>query len=193
DIEKQNAYLSLLAQAAENAPDLIVLPETPWSMYMNREFRELSEERLAEVPTNELRWWRATIRQNRNLRALLARLAENYGASILIGGMSLELQPKGTYPQEHRYNSAFLLRPDGTEERYDKIHLVLFGEYVPFRYTPGLHWLYRWLNSITPWGAGGFEYSLTPGAAPKVLDMTDRSGAGHTFGVTICYEDVIPQ
>ncbi|MBI4581026.1 MAG: hypothetical protein HY718_15085, partial [Planctomycetes bacterium] len=77
-----------------------------------------------------------------------------------------------------------------------------FGEYVPFRYTPGLFWLYRFLNDgpWNPWGRPPrpgeppFEYSLTAGKEFTVLNLPQAaSGRDGRFGVTICYEDVIPQ
>jgi apolipoprotein N-acyltransferase len=75
-------------------------------------------------------------------------------------------------------NSAITLDPDGHElSRYDKIHLVPFGEYVPWWALPGL------VGKITS-DVGNF----VPGSRYPVA----RTPAGG-IGVFICYEAIIPQ
>lgn len=76
------------------------------------------------------------------------------------------------------YNSAFLLRPDGeVAGTYKKIHLVPFGEYVPFR---------RLLFFVGPLveQVGTFE----PGTRVEPLRMGDR-----VVTTAICYEAVFPE
>jgi len=75
-------------------------------------------------------------------------------------------------------NSAITLDPEGREvSRYDKIHLVPFGEYVPAWALPGL------VNKITS-EVGDF----VPGTSYPVA----KAPAGG-IGVFICYEAIIPQ
>jgi apolipoprotein N-acyltransferase len=127
----------------------------------------------------------------------LSRLPDRTPAWLVTGGYGYEFEPSPTPPHSKlsRFNSAYVYAPSGkqVQPRYDKIHCVLFGEYVPFRYTP-LHWLYAWLNSITPWGASGFEYSLTAGERFSVYQMQARSqdGRSYRFAIPICYEDTTP-
>jgi len=119
-------------------------------------------------------------------------------AWVVTGGYGYEYSPNPPPPRSKldRFNSAYVYDPTGrqVQPRYDKIHCVLFGEYVPFRYSR-LHWLYRWLNSITPWGASGFEYSLTAGDEFKVYSMRARSQPDREFrfAIPICYEDATPE
>ena len=93
-----------------------------------------------------------------------------------------------------RYNSAFLYRPDGQQDgrRYDKIHLVPFGEVLPLRKT--LSWFYRLLMKVKfiPYN---FDYSLDYGSEYTVFEMTGKPGQQpkpYRFSVIICYEDVVP-
>jgi len=91
-----------------------------------------------------------------------------------------------------RYNSAFLYGPDGRQypEQYDKIHLVPFGEVVPFRRK--LTSLYNLLMKFTPYN---YDYSLDYGSRYTVFEMTDRQrhkARVYRFSVMICYEDTIP-
>ena len=65
-------------------------------------------------------------------------------AYVLVGaaGATPELSPEGTIILGKEYNSAFLYQPDGTQSsrQYNKIHLVPFGEVVPFKKSaPWLH------------------------------------------------------
>jgi apolipoprotein N-acyltransferase len=75
-------------------------------------------------------------------------------------------------------NTAITLDPEGREvSRYDKIHLVPFGEYVPWWALPG------WVHKITS-DVGNF----VPGSNYSVV-MSPGGG----IGVFICYEAIMPQ
>ncbi|MHC4238759.1 MAG: apolipoprotein N-acyltransferase, partial [Planctomycetota bacterium] len=114
-------------------------------------------------------------------------------AFLLVGayGGRLRRQADGA-PYLARYNSAFLYAPDGqpTGQQYDKIHLVPFGEVVPFRRR--LPALYNFLMKFTPYN---YDYSLDYGSQYTVFEMTRpvaRQARTYKFSVMICYEDTIP-
>ncbi len=144
---------------------------------------------------------RNSLRPGRWAASDLPRLPEAGGppVTVLLGAVSIEQFPENTYPKVHVYNSALVYDPDGTQRpvRYDKHHLVPFGEIVPFRQKRwlglDLHWLYRWLNSLSPFSDGGqLEYSLTPGTTLTIFELPTAGGRTFRFGVPICYEDATP-
>jgi apolipoprotein N-acyltransferase len=102
------------------------------------------------------------------LQEALARLARLSKATLLIGTVS------ETSKQEP-LNSAVLIAPDAKlVDRYDKINLVPFGEYVPS--------LFGWVNRISQ-EAGDF----VPGNRIVVFPFGD-----HKLGTFICYESAFP-
>jgi apolipoprotein N-acyltransferase len=85
----------------------------------------------------------------------------------------------------HKYNSAFLYRTNGMQEpqRYDKIHLVPFGEYIPFRdLLPKLNKL---ILKLSPYD---YDYQLTHGTQHTIFEI-EADKQRYRFGVLICYED----
>lgn len=104
-------------------------------------------------------------------RVQIEALAREVGASLLVGAPDVQAgQPR---------NSAFLLGPAGRLlGRYDKRHLVPFGEYVPLR---------RLLFFVDPL-AGGAIGQFSPGREATVF--ATPSGR---FGVVICYEAIFPE
>jgi apolipoprotein N-acyltransferase len=119
-------------------------------------------------------------------------------AYLLIGAYGGKVGLDGTnYVFKERYNTAFLYRPDGRKDpkQYSKIHLVLFGEVLPFRKSFPL--LFNLIMKFNPYG---FDHSLDAGTEYTVFEMTTpprNSTSAHPaqtykFSVIICYEATLP-
>lgn len=107
----------------------------------------------------------------------IRRLAREAHITLLIGSDQVEpVRPSATKPEVRSYNAAYLIRPDGvTAAIYRKIHLVPFGEYVPFG---------RILSFVGPIiSAVGEMNPFYPGTQAVVLPV-----AGHSASTAICYE-----
>jgi len=103
----------------------------------------------------------------------IAAIAQSHQAPLIIGGLGAD------YSQDQQqwmdYNAAMVFAPDGNRVgRYEKIHLVPFGEYIPFQqYLTFAHKL------------TGRVSSFTRGTDRKTFRLN-----GHRYGVFICYEAV---
>jgi apolipoprotein N-acyltransferase len=160
--------------AAKNRPLLIVWPETM--------VQAVLDQRILLVLDSAHPW--------RVFAEVVSQHAKNSGAYVLAGahGGKAELKADSIRLTE-RYNSAYLYQADGQQDtkRYDKIHLVPFGEFVPFRHS--LPFLYNLLVKFTPYDLG---YSLTAGKEYTAFEINEGQ-VTYRFGVVICYEDTVPR
>jgi apolipoprotein N-acyltransferase len=110
--------------------------------------------------------------ENFQAAAMVRTLAQQAKVPIVFGSDQIERGRPDRY-----YNSAFLVRADGTTGGvYRKMHLVPFGEYVPFQ---------RLLFFAAPLTEQSGTFS--PGLIPELLPVD-----GHRISVAICYEVVYP-
>lgn len=151
-----DAYLymtNLAPKEGQANPDLIILPETVMPVFQNR--------------LNTQTWQR------------WVDAAANRKATILMG-VPLNTAPEGiqTYANSviafNANTSADSLRQGSVKLRYDKHHLVPFGEFIP----PGFRWFVDAMNIPL----GDFDRGAL-GQAPFDL-------AGQRVAPNICYEDV---
>jgi apolipoprotein N-acyltransferase len=108
----------------------------------------------------------------------LSSIAIATHAPMIVGGIGTDFsQQENAW---HDYNSAFVVEADGKMVgRYDKIHLVPFGEYIPFQN------LLTFAHKLT--GRVGL---FTRGNEHRVFELDTQSGGPHRYGVFICYEAV---
>ena len=151
DETKTDAILASMFQSTREAasstpkPDLIVWPETSLPFFVRLEPLRLSQ---------------------------LLDLVRGIGVPILAGYPDAKMSASGT---AETYNAAGLVRANGKfGAQYEKIHLVPFGERIPFQDV---------LPFLGKIDLGQAEW--TPGNRPVVF-----SGAGPTFGVLICFESI---
>jgi apolipoprotein N-acyltransferase len=129
--------------------DLIVWPESPSPFFLNKA----------------------------SFRSVVSELARQSRTWLLVGSIGVQNASASPDHQSEVFNSAGLVSPEGKlTARYDKTHLVPFGEYVPFkRFLPFMDMLTDQIGNF------GWGHSRKPLEAD-----------GQKIGVFICYESIFP-
>ena len=151
--------------------DLIVWPESvhtvPWIDSMG-EVRPPAEFEGSEAEYQEWAQMSADIAAWE-----AAWFARQFGVPALVGCAALEIDGG----ELRRYNRALWLDAQGSVAgAYDKMHPVMFGEYVP------LGNVFPFLYRLTPMGNG-----LTSGVGPLAVRVKNV-----TLSPSICYENTVP-
>jgi apolipoprotein N-acyltransferase len=131
-------------------PDLVVWPESPAPFF----------------------------EQDPRFQRSMPQIARAEDAPLIVNGIGAQFSPADGGWLD--FVSAIVFNAQGAEiGRYDKMHLVPWGEYVPF---PRLFYFARKLT--------GKVSAFTPGSARRVFTLQSANGETHRYGVFICYEAV---
>ncbi len=139
-------YIDLSRTAIKQGSDLVVWPETATPFYFMH---------------------------NAQLSELVLKGIHETGVDVLFGSPSLDFKNNTV----EYYNSAYLVGPGGNiRGKYDKAHLVPFGEYIPFK---------KWLPFLGKMveNVGDFR----PGEKGHTLHWKN-----YNIGIQICYEMIFP-
>ncbi len=107
------------------------------------------------------------------LRSSLTALQQETRSPLLFGSAHAIAMERGI----DYFNSAFLLDGQGDPVgRYDKIHLVLFGEVIPCKR------LFPFMKKLVP-----FEEDFSPGKDATIFSIPQGK-----FAALVCFEDIFP-
>lgn len=144
------AMLDYTAMVESSDAQLVVLPETAWTVPWPRTPAAIGQRLLEHT--------------------------QRTGAAVAIG-MPLAAAAADAQEPARYTNSVVLLSAGAASDRYDKRHLVPFGEFIP----TGFAWFVNLMNiPLGEFGRG------SPGQPPFPI-------AGQRFAFNICYEDLFGQ
>lgn len=160
EIQILKKYTDLSMSMKGTPIDLLVWPETmmPGILNINPELTGRKIDLLSQLTATSL--------------------AQELNTNLLLGGIALTLAGK----EQVYFNSGYYYNRKGTLlNRYDKIHLVLFGEFTPLKtYFP-------FLAKLVP-----YEIGLTHGHERTLFSLNTLQNGNFMFGASICYEDTVP-
>lgn len=179
-VMEQMAELSRQAVREHEGVDLVVWPETMFRMsyhHADDGYRPSQQDLVRPVG---VMFSEAT--------TYLSELTRQLNAPILVGLDRVHWAPlkKGEPPMDERnfpfvykqFNSSAAVDRSGVlVGTYDKMHLLPFGEYIPF-----VRWL-PFLKNYSPITGGA-----QPGVGPTAMEL-----GGVVYSPNICYETVLPQ
>ncbi|HVX84340.1 MAG TPA: apolipoprotein N-acyltransferase [Phycisphaerae bacterium] len=186
DIFLRHLALVEQAMAATPKPDLVAWPETMVPGHVNAEFLNAGSAALAQLTgAEDLKGWLGERDWSRQALELLQSKTDDSGVAQLLGVSALA--PRGNLDGSEKQNVTALMMPGkGVTQEYAKVHLVPFGEFLPWRTVPVIG---RWMLALSPYG---YDFSCTPGSAWTRFRL-DAGGGQYTFGTPICFEDAMPQ
>jgi apolipoprotein N-acyltransferase len=158
--------LGLTELAVAHRPELVVWPETSWPDEWVEVLLEGSDTPRECVGSREV-------------GELLDDIKGRWHTDTLLGMNAVLYVPDGELLRSRaRFNSAVLVTAAGEYGgRYDKIHRVPFGEYIPLR---------DWLPFMARLSPYSFDYSIRPGE-----HLTRFPLGNYHYGILICYEDTV--
>ena len=111
--------------------------------------------------------------ENGTLHSRFAKIATNYKTTVIMG---VNIREGNVY-----YNSVIGILPDGTlTNRYDKRHLVPFGEFIPY------------LDLITEIAPFMEEFNEGMGVTVAGRDPAVLSTAQGDLGALVCFDSIFP-
>jgi apolipoprotein N-acyltransferase len=166
--------------------DLVVWSETMMPA-LNREAREY----LLSLPYPRLQQEALFLA---DVDRQITELAQKYRTELLVGGAysaDWTSQPTADHmiafiARDKRNTAYFYTAAGQSAERYDKIHLVPFGEYLPFKET--VPSMYKLFVAMSPYKD---EHTLTPGA-PDAMTVF-KLKKDWRFVTPICFEDIVAE
>lgn len=153
------------------------LPDTPSVVLLRRDSLGEAVDPGVPVATNIIVWPESPAPFEENdpqFRAAASALARAAKAPLIVGNIGID-RTEDNVRGYKLFNSASFITPDGRfAGRYDKMHLVPFGEYVPFKQL--FFFAKSLLNEVGTFDAGRKRSIFTTG--------------GHSYGTFICYESI---
>jgi len=153
-------YTNLSLKVAGKEVDMIVWPETMLPGVLNIDPNLLNRE--IDILSKES----------------VQKITDATSAHLILGGNAIEVHDATAF----YFNTAFYYDRKGSfVDRYDKIYLVPFGEFIPFE-----KWL-SFFSHLVP-----YNVSLSGGKRRTIFELdTRQDDKNYKFGIVICYEDTV--